>query len=207
MELNPDEIPSTTRYKLLTGAIVPRPIGWISTINAAGQPNLAPFSYFNVISSTPPTLIFGPGFRGADGQPKDTLRNVEATGEFVANIVTEDLAEAMNLTATELPAEVDEFELAGLTKAPATVVRPPRVAESPIHFECRVTHVLTLGDEPKSGRAVIGRIVHIHVAEEVLLGTDKIDLEKLKPIGRLAGPGYCRVTDLISMPRHPSQIG
>ncbi len=206
MELNPDKISAPTRYKLLTGAIVPRPIGWISTVNAAGRPNLAPFSYFNVICSTPPTLIFGPGFRNTDGQPKDTLRNVEATGEFVVNIVTEDLAEAMNGTATDLPALVDEFEYAGLTKVPSAVVKPPRVAESPIHFECRVTQVLNLGDDPGSGRAVIGRIVHMHIDPEVLLEKDKIDLEKLRPIGRLAGPNYCRVTDRFSLQRPPSQI-
>lgn len=206
MELNPDELTQSQIYKILIGSIVPRPIGWISTVNPDGQPNLAPFSYFNAIGSTPPSLMFAPSVRGVDGQPKDTLRNVQATREFVANIVTEPLAEAMNLTSTELPAEVDEFELAGLTKMRSAEVRPPRVAESPIHFECQVTYILSLGEKPGSDSIVIGRVVHIHVAEEVLIGGDKIDLGKLKPIGRLAGSGYCRVTDLFSMARPPSQI-
>jgi flavin reductase (DIM6/NTAB) family NADH-FMN oxidoreductase RutF len=206
MEYNPDELTQSQIYKLLIGSIVPRPIGWISTVNEAGQPNLAPFSYFNAIGSTPPSLMFAPSIRGVDGQSKDTLRNIQSTREFVANIVTETLAEAMNLTSTELPAEVDEFVLAGLTKTPSAVVRPPRVAESPIHFECRVTHILLLGEEPGSDSIVIGRIVHMHVAAEVLLPGDKIDLDVLKPIGRLAGSSYCRVTDLFSMPRPSSKI-
>jgi flavin reductase (DIM6/NTAB) family NADH-FMN oxidoreductase RutF len=122
------------------------------------------------------------------------------------NIVTEDLAEAMNLTATELPADTNEFELAGLTAVPSLTVRPPRVAESPIHFECVVTQIVALGDKPGSGNIVIGRVVHIHASKSVLFDEDKIDLAKLRPIGRLAGSAYCRVTDLFNLTRPASQI-
>ena len=206
MEFNPDQLPSRTVYKLLIGAIVPRPIGWISTVSANGQPNLAPFSYFNVVAHNPPTLVFGPGIRGTDGSPKDTLRNVGATGEFVANIVTEEIVEAMNVTATEFPAQVNEFEAAGLTALPSKVVRPPRVGESPVHFECRVVQIVKLGDHPAAGSLVIGRVVYVHVREDVLFDGDKIDVRRLKPVGRLAGSGYCRVMDLFEMERPPSQI-
>ncbi|MDX1991819.1 MAG: flavin reductase family protein [bacterium] len=210
MEFNfdaqPDVLPHQSTYKLLTGSILPRPIGWISTIDEAGRYNLAPFSFFNVVCPQPPTILFCPSFRNTDGSPKDTLRNVRATGEFVANIVTEPLAEAMNLSSAELPPDIDEFAYAGLTPVPATVVRAPRVAESPVHFECRVHQIIDISDQPGGGSIVIGRVVLIHVRDDVLTGEDKIDLAALKPIGRLAGTGYCRVTDLFDLTRPPSQI-
>lgn len=206
MEINPREIPYKSMYKILIGSIVPRPIGWISSLNPGGQPNLAPFSFFNALNAKPPHVMFAPGIRSTDAQPKDTLKNVRATGEFVVNIVTEALAEAMNLTATELPGEVNEFELAGLTAEPSVVVAPPRVVESPIHFECRVAQIIELGQGLGGGYVVIGRIVHVHIRDEILIGGDKIDIQKLQPIGRLAGTGYCRVTDLFDMIRPPSQI-
>jgi flavin reductase (DIM6/NTAB) family NADH-FMN oxidoreductase RutF len=206
MEINPDDFPTKSIYKIMTGSVVPRPIGWISSINPDGQPNLAPFSYFNIASTEPPYLMFAPGIRGTDRNPKDTLRNVRASGEFVANIVTEQLAQAMNLSSTELPAEVNEFQLTGLTPAPSVAVRPPRVAESPIHYECRVSHIIDLGDETAGASVVIGQVVHIHISEDVLIEGDKIETAKLMPVGRLAGWMYCRVTDLFEMPRPPSQV-
>lgn len=206
MELNPESIPWQTLYKLMTGSIVPRPIGWISTVNVDGQPNLAPFSFFNMAGANPPHLVFCPMVRGSDGMRKDTCNNIRQMGEFVANIVTEELVEAMNRTSTEFPAEVDEFTFAGLTPAASVVVRPPRVAESPIHFECKLAHLIDLGDQPGASSVIIGRVVHVHVDESVLLGGDKIDLLKLKPVGRLAGSSYCRVTDLFDLVRPPTQI-
>lgn len=203
MELSADAIPPASMYKLLVGSVVPRPIGWISTISKDGVHNLAPFSFFNVASANPPHVLFCPTIRGTDGGRKDTLHNVRDTGEFVVNIVTQALAEAMNLTSTELPADVDEFAIAGLTVAPSHVVRPPRVAESPIHFECQVAHIIDLG----GGHVVIGRILHVHVDERVLIGEDKIDLHILQPIGKLAGNAYTRVTDLFDLARPPSQLG
>ena len=207
MEASPDTLPWKSVYKLLIGSVVPRPIGWISTLSPEGRPNLAPFSFFNVVCPNPPHVMFSPEIRGTDGAIKDTLRNVHLSGEFVVNIVTEDLAEAMNQSSQELPAEVDEFAVANLITAPSQVVRPPRVALSPIHFECRVAQIIELGNALGGGSLVLGRIVHLHVDESVLLGEDKIDLEKLKPIGRLAGSAYCRVTDQFQMIRPPSQIG
>ncbi len=206
MEIVPEDLPWQSVYKILIGSVVPRPIGWISTVNSAGRPNLAPFSFFNAVCANPPHVLFCPSVRIEDRQPKDSLRNVRATGEFVVNIVTEDLAEAMNITSADLPAEMNEFEIAGLTITPSTAVRPPRVAKSPIHYECKVVHIFELGKQPGAGNIVIGRVVHIHVDESVLFGGDKIDLAKLKPIGRLGGNGYCRVTDLFKMVRPSSQI-
>ncbi|MGF1505393.1 MAG: flavin reductase family protein [Chloroflexi bacterium] len=204
----PETPPTRTIYKLLIGSIVPRPIAWVSTVNAEGQPNLAPYSFFNGINSNPPHLLFCPGVRATDHQPKDSLLNVQATGEFVVNVVTEELAEAMNITATEFPADVNEFEAAGLTPAKSRSVLPPRIAESPINFECRVTQVVAIGDlsQPGSGAVVIGRIVCVHVRDDVLLPGDKIDIESLRPVGRLAGAGYTRVRDIFEMKRPPSQV-
>ncbi len=206
MEINPTNLPWNSIYKIMIGAIVPRPIGWVSTIDTQGKPNLAPFSFFNAVCANPPHVLFCPTVRSTDGSPKDTLRNVRATGEFVVNIVTEKLAEAMNVTSTEFPAQVDEFAAAQLTPAPAASVRPPRVAESPIHFECQLHQIVEIGSGPGSGSVVIGRVVHLHVDDALLLGGDKIDLRRLQPIGRLAGSGYCRVTDLFEMTRPASQI-
>jgi flavin reductase (DIM6/NTAB) family NADH-FMN oxidoreductase RutF len=206
MEISPETLPWKSMYKLMIGSILPRPIGWISSINAEGCANLAPFSFFNAVCSNPPTVLFCPSVRSTDGASKDTLNNISVTGEFVVNIVTEDLATAMNLTSTEFPPEIDEIEAAGLTPIPSKMVKPPRIGESPIHYECRVIEVINIGDEPGGGSIVVGRVVHLHVSDEVLLGTDKIDLARLKPVGRLAGSAYCRVTDIFEMVRPPSQV-
>ena len=206
MEFAPGSLSRKSLYKILIGSVVPRPIGWISTVNASGQPNLAPFSFFNVVCAKPPTILFCPMIRSTDGEQKDTLNNVKAIGEFVVNIVSGELASKMVATSVEIAADVNEFELVGLETAPSVVVKPPRVAESPIHFECKVTQIVEIGNNPGGGSVVIGEIVHLHVDERVLLGEDKIDLATLKPIGRLAGSAYVRVTDLFEMVRPPSQI-
>lgn len=206
MEIDPNNLPWQSIYKILIGSILPRPIGWISSLNGQGQANLAPFSFFNAVCPSPPTVLFCPTIRGRDLASKDTLNNVRETGEFVVNIVTESLAQAMNITSTEFPSEVDEFDAAGLTPAPSLRVSPPRVAESPIHYECKVTQIVDIGNLPGGGSIVIGQIVHLQIDESVLMGTDKIDLLALKPVGRLAGSGYCRVTDLFELPRPPSRL-
>lgn len=207
MEADPAALPWKSVYKLLSGSVVPRPIAWVSTVDPAGAANLAPFSFFNAVASRPPIVAFTASVRTTDRGQKDTLRNVRSTGEFVVNIVTEPLAEAMNLTSTEFPPEVDEFQAAGLTAVPSAVVGAPRVAESPIHFECRVHQIVEVGSEPGGGALILGRVVHIHVDPSVLLGEDKIDIQKLKPIGRLAGAGYCRTADTFEMVRPKSQVG
>src|SRR3989304_2477710 len=191
----------------MTGSLLRRRIGWIRTADAAGRANLAPFSFFNAVAARPPTVVFCPTIREFDAGPKDTLRNVRTPGEFVVNIVPETLADAMNISSTEFPAEVDEFQAAGLTPAPSVVVAAPRVAESPIHFECRVHQIVDLGAEPGAGAVVLGGLVHLHVDPAVLLGEDKIDLAGLRPLGRLSGAGYCRVTDVFQLPRPQSQLG
>lgn len=206
MEINPNEMAWKSLYKLMIGSILPRPIGWISTLDAEGAPNLAPFSFFNAICPNPPHVLFCPNVRGTDGSGKDTLNNVRATGEFVVNIVTEATAEAMNLSAQELPAGVNEFEIAGVTPASSVAVKPPRVAESPIHYECTLTQIIDLSDDPGGGSVVIGRVVHMHVDDSVRLDEDKIDLTALKPVGRLAGTSYARVTDVFDLIRPPSEI-
>ncbi|MFN8413592.1 MAG: flavin reductase family protein [Anaerolineales bacterium] len=201
MEINPTTLPYQSVYKILTGSILPRPIGWISSLDMEGRPNLAPFSFFNVVCSNPPTVLFCPLIRGTDGKVKDTLNNVRATREFVVNIVTEETLTAMNASSVEAPAGFNEFEFAGLTTTPSLTVKPPRVLESPIHFECKVKEIIDINDGPGGGSIVIGTVLHIHAEDRVLLGVDKIDLTALKPIGRLMGGGYCRVTDLIEMER------
>jgi len=168
MELNPAELKASELNRIILGTVVPRPIAWVSTINAQGQPNLAPFSFFNAVCTRPPTLLFCPGIRSLDGGVKDTLNNIRATGEYVINVVTEATAEAMNRTATELPAEVNEFEFGGVTPAASVVVRPARVAESPVNFECQLRQIVEIGDgKPGSGWIVIGEVVHLHVEQRV----------------------------------------
>ncbi len=205
MEAAAHSLPHQAVYKILTGAVLPRPIGWISSINEAGQANLAPFSFFNVVCANPPTVLFCPMYSSARQSKKNTLHNVASTGEFVVNIVTEALANAMNLTSGEYPDEVSEFDVAGVTPTASVAVKPPRVAESPIHFECRVQQIIEIGSGAGSGAVVIGQVVHLHVDDAVLLGEDKIDLSKLQPIGRLAGTAYTRVTDVFDLVRPPAE--
>lgn len=206
MEINPEGQSWQSVYKLLTGSIIPRPIAWVSTIDAEGRANLAPFSFFNLVCANPPHILFNPMIRNTDAGLKDTLLNIRATGEFVVNIVTEDLAIAMNETSAELPEGIDEFALADLIPSSSTVVHPPGVAASPVRLECRLAHLIEISDQPGGGSVVIGRVVHLHVADEVLFDGDKIDVTKLKPIGRIGGSFYCRLSDTFQMVRPPSQI-
>jgi flavin reductase (DIM6/NTAB) family NADH-FMN oxidoreductase RutF len=206
MEIHPGELPWKSIYKLLISSILPRPIGWISTTDNKGRPNLAPFSFFNVVCANPPTVLFCPGIRESDRATKDTLINIQNTGEFVINIVTEALAEAMVLNSAELSEEIDEFDYAKLEKQASVVVKPPRVARSPIHFECRVSQIIEISREPGGGAVVIGDVVHIHIDPQVLIGTDKINPHALKVIGRMGGPSYCRTHDLFDIQRPPSKL-
>jgi flavin reductase (DIM6/NTAB) family NADH-FMN oxidoreductase RutF len=185
-------------YRLLISVIVPRPIAWVTSVSAAGLVNLAPFSFFNGISASPPLVSIAIGRRGRERTKKDTLRNVEATREFVVNVVTEDLAEAMNLTSGEYPPEVSEVELARLAVVPSDLVKPPRVAAAPIHLECRLVEIHEIGAAPAS--LVIGEVLRFHVRDDVTTnGT--VDPAKLKAVGRLGGDAYCRVRDLFEMKR------
>jgi len=204
MDIRPTDIPYKDFYQLLLGSIAPRPIGWISTVSASGQPNLAPFSFFNAISGKPPLLVFAPGHRKAEpargGETKDTLRNVRATGEFVANVVTFDVAEAMNLTSGEYEASVNEFALAKLTPRPSQVVRPPQVAESPVNFECTVKQILDFSTDDDGGSLVIGEVVSVHV-DDTHLRDGKLDRNSLDLIGRMGGLQYTRTAQRFEMVR------
>jgi flavin reductase (DIM6/NTAB) family NADH-FMN oxidoreductase RutF len=200
MQFDPNELEHTAVYKLLTGAIIPRPIGWISSISENGISNLAPFSYFNAVGDDPPHVMFAVGSN--KHQQKDTLTNVLATKQFVVNMVTEALVEQMNTTAQAVAAEVDEFELAGLTPLKSIKIKPFRVAESPITFECELVHHYFLEDHKQGGACiVIGRIVLMHFEEEVLLDNYKINLDTYQPIARLAGSYYSKLGALFSVKR------
>jgi flavin reductase (DIM6/NTAB) family NADH-FMN oxidoreductase RutF len=201
IELDPKEMAINERYKILIGSVVPRPIAFVSTCNADGKTNLAPFSYFNVVCTDPPTLLFCPNIRGTDGQKKDTLRNIEEIGEFVINIVTEDIVEQMNQTAGEYPPEVSEFEISGLTPEPSSIVKPPKVKESPIQFECKLQQVIPVGSgNVGSGFIVLGTIVRFHLREDVYQNGHVL-IEQLKPVARLAGNTYCPVHDIFEIAR------
>lgn len=188
-------IDSTARYKLMSGLIVPRPIGWIGTRRQNGTNNLAPFSFFNAVSSNPPVVLFSGGSH-AD-RPKDSPTLAEQSGEFTVNIVSEGLAEAMSLTSGTFGADDDEFAIAGLTAVPATQIDAPLVAESPANLECRVRQVIALGDRT---RLVVGDVLAIHVEEEVLDGT-RIDNDALRAIGRMAGATYINTRDRFDIQR------
>ncbi len=207
MEITPSDLPHQSIYKIMTGSILPRPIGWITSVDIHGNVNLAPFSFFNVVCANPPTVLFCPLIRGTDGSTKDTLNNVRATGEFVVNIVSEELLSAMNATSIEAPPDFNEVEFAHLTLESSVTVKPPRVKESPIHFECKVHQIIDINDQPGGGSIVIGTVTHIHAEERVMLGQDKINLKELKPIGRLMGSAYSRTTDIIEMERPKTLIG
>ena len=207
MELNRTDTPLDSFYKVMISTIVPRPIAWVSTIDDQGHPNLAPFSFFNLVGKNPPTVLFCPGVRGTDGGLKDSYNNVVANGEFVVNLVSEELAEAMNATATEYPPEVNEFEIAGLTAAESKMVAPPRVAESPVSIECKVSQIVQVGDGGlDSAWVVLGEAIYLHVDDRILLPDFRVDLDELKAIGRLSGPNYTRTRDRFPMIRGKSQL-
>lgn len=201
MQFDPNELEYTAVYKLLTGSVIPRPIGWISSISDDGINNLAPFSYFNAVGDDPPHIMFSTG-RG-NNTNKDTLNNVLATKQFVVNMVTEELTEQMNMTAQTVHSDVDEFELAGVTPIPSIKIKPRRVKESPIAFECELVHHYFLENHKHGGACVIiGRIVMMHFVDDVLLDNYKINLENYKPISRLAGSGYAKIGEIFSVKRN-----
>src|SRR5262245_15201255 len=176
MRLDPQTLESTAVYKLLISSVVPRPIAWVSSIDGAGIPNLAPFSYFMAITDSPPTIAFSCSAR-ANGK-KDTLRNVEAVGEFVVNIVDDDRAQQMNLTSGEYPPEVDEFALTHLTAVPSVKVKAPRVAEAPINMECKLVRVMPVGTK---ANLILGEVVQWHVRDDVYdPATGRLDMHALK---------------------------
>jgi flavin reductase (DIM6/NTAB) family NADH-FMN oxidoreductase RutF len=202
VEIVPAELDQRDVYKLLIGCVVPRPIAWVSTVDAAGRANLAPYSFFNAAGSNPPTLTIAINHAAdRDDGRKDTLQNILTTGEFVVNMVNEALAVAMNETATNYPPEVDEFVVAQLTPTASRTVRAPRVGEAPISFECVLHTSVPVGVGPGSTTIIIGIVQHIAIHDEVINERYHIDLERLRPIGRLAGNSYCTVRETFTLVR------
>jgi len=190
LELAPGDWPERELYLLLTALVIPRPIGWISTVSVAGVANVAPYSYFNLMGSDPFYVAFG------STGVKDSLTNVRDTGQFVANIVTMDLLERMNFTACDFPSDENELEWAGLTAVPAAKVRAPRVAEAKAHLECELVQVVS----DRNTHIVLGRIVHVHVSEKVWKD-GRVDPRLLNPVCRLSGALYANLGDILNVPR------
>lgn len=195
------EIPGKECYKLLVSTVTPRPIAWVVSQDVQGVLNAAPFSFFNVFSGDPAVVVIGIGNR-KPGQAKDSRANIRETGEFVVNLVAEWNAEAMNITGIEFDPSIDELAQAGLTPAPSTRVKPPRIAESPVAMECELMQIIEVGE----GGLVLGRVLAMHVQDEFVLDAEKyyIDTPNLKLLGRMHGRGwYARTSDLFDMPRIP----
>ena len=203
MQIDPQAIGTEAMYKLMIGCVVPRPIAWVSSVDADGVPNLAPFSYFMAITHDPPTIAFSSSPRAlAAGKrgTKDTLRNVGATREFVVNVVDDALAEQMNVTSGDYAPEIDEFEQAALVTAPSLKVKAPRVAAAPINMECRVVQIIPVGNLPSN--LVIGEIVQLHIRDDVYdAASGRLDMHRLRPVGRLAGHLYTHVHEIFEMKR------
>lgn len=200
MQYNTKETDPSVLYKLLTGTIIPRPIGWISTIDAKGINNLAPFSYFNMVSSDPPCVMFST--RRDNDTNKDTLNNVLENKQFVVNLVTENVVEQMNLTSESVGAEIDEFQLANLTPIDSVSVLPKRVKESVVHFECKMIHHYFIDNDSNGGACVvIGKIITMHIDDSILMENNRINLETYTPIARLAGSNYGKLGEIFSIKR------
>jgi len=201
MYYEPDKNDHGLRYNPLKACVVPRPIGWISTIDARGAVNVAPFSFFNLLSYDPPYVMFSAGLHEADGGRKDTVVNVEATGEFVYNMATWAQKDQMNQTAMIIDRTVDEMAAAGLQPEPSRLVRPPRIKGSPVQFECRLHQIITLPGRKPSGNhhLVIGRVVGVHIDDAALTADGRIDVVKLRPIARLGYKDYVSVDEIFQM--------
>jgi flavin reductase (DIM6/NTAB) family NADH-FMN oxidoreductase RutF len=205
MECTPEDLPVRDRYKLMIGCIVPRPIAFVSTISPAGLLNLAPFSFFSGIGSDPMTLLFCPSNK-PDGTEKDTMRNASprssgGTGQFVVNVACEHYIAQVAAAAEPLNFGESEFELTGLTTAPSRVVEPPRVAESPVAFECETLQIVrTAPGRPGGGNVVIGRVVQLHIRDDLLNARMHVDPDRLRAVGRMGGLGYCFTNQRFELP-------
>ncbi|MBL0742903.1 flavin reductase family protein [Chryseolinea lacunae] len=193
LTIDPHNVSLPELHQYLLGAVTPRPIAFASTIDREGNVNLSPFSFFNCFGYNPPLLVFSPARRGRDNTTKHTLENVLEVPEVVINIVNYAMVQQTSLASVEYPRGVNEFVKAGFTEAPSRVVRPPRVAESPVSFECKVTQVINTGDGGGAGNLVLCEVVMIHVNEAILDDRGKIDPFKLDVVARLGGDWYCRV--------------
>ena len=188
----PKELSVKKLHSLLVSAVAPRPIAFASTIDEEGNVNLSPFSFFNVFSANPPILIFSPARRVSNNTIKHTLSNVEETKEVVINVVNYDIVQQMSLSSTEYPENINEFEKAGLTMVKSDLIKPFRVGESPVQFECKVNEIIQLGEEGGAGNLVICEVIKIHIAEEVLNPDETINQEALDLVARAGGSYYTR---------------
>ncbi len=204
MQIDPTDLSTRDLYTWMVRLITPRPIAWVSTVSDDGVANLAPFSFFNGVGANPPTIMFAPANK-RDGTPKDTLANIKQNGQFVVNLVTESVAETMNLTSTEVAPDVDEFEFAKVQRVESTCVAPPRVAASAAAFECELHQVIELGTGPAGANVVIGRILMMHVDDRLLDEQGSFDAVRLSTIGRMGGDEYVRTSDRFTIPRPKSR--
>lgn len=199
MDLDPKDLKPRERYGLLIGAILPRPIAWVSTVSPQGAANLAPFSFFTGITAEPMSVCFAPA-NTREGRAKDTLVNIRANGQFVLNLATESNVEKMNHTSADYPYGTSEFEKAGLTPVPSLKVKPPRVKESPLHMECELIQVVTVSEGSLGGNLVIGRVVLFHAEDSVWNG-GRLRHQDLKAVGRMEGAWYARTSDAFELSR------
>lgn len=199
MQFNPADMDPQDVYKIMAALIVPRPIGFTSTLGPDGTHNLAPFSFFMMITSSPPHVALSIGAK--DGQEKDTLRNIRERGEYVINTVNRTIGQAMARTAIDFEPDVSEFEVSGLTAVPSDVVAPPRVKEAPASFECQVRNIMPVGGPPYGAHLVIGEIVRMHVQDQLVMQNNRIDMLSLDALGRLTGDSYCSTTDQFELKR------
>lgn len=203
MEFDPTGVHEDDIYRFMVSSILPRPIAWVSTVDRNGVPNVAPFSYFMGVCCKPMTLLFCPVYGDAERPKKDTLLNIEEVPEFVVNVAQGKTIEAVNLSAAPFPRDDSEFERARLTPAPSTAIRPPRVLEASVAFECRLREIVEVNDGPGGGWVVLGTVVRVHVEDDLVdAGTLKVDLPGLDPIGRLGGAHFVRSTDTFALTRY-----
>lgn len=209
MTLDPTQLTARETYAYLAAAVAPRPICFASTVDAEGRVNLSPYSFFNVVSGDPPLLAFSPLLSGRDGSRKDTLNNVTAVPEVTINVVSHAIVEQMSLASTAYPPGTDEFVKSGLTKVASEAVRPPRVAESLVAFECTVDRVIPLGDQPMAGNLILARVVRIHLSDDALDETGKLDPRVLDLVGRMGGADYIRAIPeaLFEIPKPIRSLG
>lgn len=208
LTIDPKEIPVPKLHNYLLTAVAPRPIAFASTIDANGNPNLSPFSFFNVFSANPPILIFSPARRVKDNTTKHTLQNVMAVKEVVINIVNYDMVHQMSLASTEYPEGVNEFDKAGFTMEPSEVVKPFRVKESPVQMECKVNEVVHLGNEGGAGNLIICEVVKLHIRSEYLNEDQSLNQEKLDLVARAGGSYYSRARDgFFEIPKPLTTLG
>lgn len=197
MKIDPANLDYKDSHELLVGAIVPRPIAFVSTVSEDGVFNVAPFSFFTGVCVKPALIGFETAWR-RDGQKKDTLRNIEFSREFVVNVVPESMAKAISQAAEEYPSHMSEFKKTGLTPRKADMVKAPMVAESPVNMECRLVQILEFGQAPRRASFIIGEVIRVHVKDEIWVN-GQIEMTKLRAIGRLGGQLYCHTTDMFEI--------